>query len=190
MINKIWFLFIFVGVVFGILNGKDMGSIIIDSASDAYNLIISLGPLIILWSGILFIADGSGLLNKFSRLLRPILKIIFPNVKNDKSLEYISSNVAANMIGLGSAATPFGLKAMKELVKENDNKGVASDSMITFLVLNTSGLTLVPLSIIALRNSYGSVNSSGIILPCIIATSISTLCGLLLDYFIRRRNVK
>lgn len=190
MINKVWFLLISIGIVFGIVNGKDMGNVILDSASDAYKLIVNLGPLIILWSGILFIADKSGLLSKFSVLLKPLLRKIFPDVKNDKALEYISSNVAANMIGLGSAATPFGLKAMKELDKENDNKGVASNSMITFLVLNTSGLTLIPISIIALRNSYNSLNPTGIIIPCIIATSVSTICGLLMDYFIRRKHDK
>ena len=190
MINKVWFLLISIGIIFGVISGKDMGDIILCSAEDSYKLLISLGPLIILWSGILFIADKSGLLSKFSKLLRPILKIIFPEVKNDKALEYISSNVAANMIGLGSAATPFGLKAMKELDKENDHKGIATNSMITFLVLNTSGLTLIPISIIALRNSYNSINPSSIILPCIIATSISTICGLLMDYLIRRKNVE
>lgn len=190
MINKVWFLLISIGIIFGIFSGKDMGDIILGSSLDAYNLIINLGPLIILWSGILFIADKSGLLCKFSKLLRPILKKIFPEVKNDKALEYISSNVAANMIGLGSAATPFGLKAIKELDNENHNKGVATNSMITFLVLNTSGLTLIPISIIALRSSYNSINSSSIIFPCVIATSVSTICGLLMDYFIRRKNVK
>ena len=190
MINKIWFVFIFVGIVFGIFNGKDMGDIILDSAGDAYNLIINLGPLIVMWSGILFIADKSGLLKVFSKLMKPLLKKLFPDVKNEKALDYISSNVAANMIGLGSAATPFGLKVMKELDKENKNKGVATNSMITFLVLNTSGLTLIPISIIALRNSYGSINPSIIIFPCIIATTVSTIGGLLLDYIIRRKNVK
>ena len=119
-----------------------------------------------------------------------MLRRIFPDVKNDKALEYISSNVAANMIGLGSAATPFGLKAMKELDKDNDKKNIASNNMITFLVLNTSGLTLIPISIIALRNSYNSINPTSIIIPCIIATSVSTICGLLMDYYIRRKNAK
>jgi spore maturation protein A len=176
--------------VFGFFTGKDMGNVILNSATAAYNLIVNIGPLIVLWSGILFIADKSGLLFKFSKLLKPILRKIFPEIKNDKALEYISSNVAANVLGLGSAATPFGLKVMKELDKENDNKGIATTSMITFLVLNTSGLTLIPISIIALRNSFNSINPSIIIIPCIISTSISTIFGLLLDYIIRRKYVK
>lgn len=190
MINKVWFLLIFIGIIFGIIGGKDVGDIIIGSANDSYKLIIYLGPLIVLWSGILFIANKSGVLRSFSNLLRPVLRIIFPDVKNEKALDYISSNVVANMIGLGSAATPFGLKAMKELDKENFNKGVATNSMITFLVLNTSGLTLIPISIIALRSSFGSINPTVIIIPCLIATVISTICGLSLDYLIRRKNVK
>ena len=187
MINKLWFFLIVIGLVFGFINDKDMSNVIMNSAGNSYNMIISLGPLIILWSGIMCIAQKSGLLYKFSLFIRPILSRLFPDVKGEKSMEYISSNVAANMIGLGSAATPFGLKAMKELDNENTNKGVATNSMITFLVLNTSGLTLIPISIIALRNSYNSINSSSIIFPCIIATSASTICGLLMDYFIRRK---
>ena len=94
------------------------------------------------------------------------------------------------MLGLGSVATPAGLKAMKELDRENPNKGVATEGMITFLVLNTSGVTIIPMTVIALRKAYGSINPTAIILPSIIATTVSTISGLTLDYFIRRRNVK
>lgn len=190
MINKLWFFLILIGLVFGVINGKDMSDIILNSSSDAYRMIITLGPLIILWSGIMNIAEESGLLKKFSLILKPLLKRIFPSVQNEKAIEYISSNVAANMLGLGNAATPFGLKAMQELDKENKNKGIASDSMITFLVLNTSGLTLIPISVIALRMSNGSLTPMSIVIPAIIATTFSTVGGLLLDYFIRRINAK
>lgn len=190
MINKLWFFLIVVGLVFGFINDKDMSNVIMNSAGNSYNMIISLGPLIILWSGIMCIAQKSGLLYKFSLFIRPILGGLFPEVKNEKSMEYISSNVAANMLGLGSAATPFGIKAMEELSKENDNKDVASNSMITFLVMNTSGLTIIPISVIGLRLSNGSINPTGIIIPTIICTSISTICGLLMDYIIRRYHDK
>lgn len=190
MINKLWFFLILIGLVFGLINDKDMSSIILNSSSDAYKMIITLGPLIVLWSGIMNIAEEGGLLKRFSLLLRPFLKKIFPSLRNEKALEYISSNVAANMLGLGNAATPAGLKAMQELDKENDIKGVASDSMITFLVLNTSGLTLIPISVIALRMSNGSLTPMSIVIPSIIATSVSTMGGLLLDYFIRRKHGK
>lgn len=190
MINKIWFILIFIGIIFGFINNKDMSEVVLNSSLECYNMVISLGPLIVLWSGLMNIAEKSNLLYKFSLLLKPIFKKLFPSVKNDRALLYISSNVAANMLGLGSAATPAGLKAMKELDKENGNKEVASDAMITFLVLNTSGVTLIPISVIALRMLHHSFNPTNIILPSIIATTISTICGLALDYFIRRKNVK
>lgn len=191
MINKVWFFLISLGVCYSLITqNESIGEIILSSAPSAYELLISLFPLIILWSGIMKIAEDSGLLHKFSKLLRPILRHLFPSVKNEKALDYISSNVAANMLGLGSAATPFGLKAMEELDKENKNKGTATDAMITFLVLNTSGVTILPMTVIALRMSYNSINPTCIILPSLIATSISTISGLTIDYWIRRKNAK
>lgn len=167
-----------------------MGEVILNSSHDAFDMLFSLAPLIVLWSGIMNIASKSGLLNKFSKLLRPFLKLIMPSVKNDKALEYISSNIAANMLGLGSVATPAGLKAMKELDKENINKDIASDAMITFLVLNTSGVTIIPMTVIALRIGFSSINPTSVIVPSIITTMISTIGGLTMDYFIRRKNAK
>ena len=191
MINKIWFLLIALGIGYSFISGNaSMGDVILDSSFSAYDLLLSIGPLIVLWSGVMNIASKSGLLSKFSRLLSPLLKKIMPSVKNDKAMEYISSNIAANMLGLGSVATPAGLKAMKELDKENKTKGRASDAMITFLVLNTSGVTIIPMTVIALRKAYGSVNPMSIIVPSLIATTVSSISGLLLDYVIRRKNVK
>ena len=191
MINKIWLLLISVGIGYSFVNSSvNMGDVILNSSTSAYELIISIGPLIVLWSGIMNIASESGLLAKFSNLLKPLLRKIMPSVKGEKALEYISSNIAANMLGLGSVATPAGLKAMKELTEENKEPGVASEGMITFLILNTSGVTVIPMTVIALRVAYGSINATGIILPSLIATSVSTICGLTLDYFIRRRNAK
>lgn len=189
MINIIWFLLICVGLGYSfIFNSNGMNDVILNSATEAFELIKSLLPLIVLWSGLMNIANQSGLLHKFSKLLRPLLKKIFPEVKNSKALDYISSNIAANMIGLGSAATPFGLKAMKELEKENKTPGVATNSMITFLVLNTSGVTLIPMSVIGLRMLHGSSSPTAIIVPSIIATFCSSFFGLTLDYIIRRKN--
>lgn len=191
MINKIWVLLIGVGIIYSFFTGNDkMGDVILNSSYDTLDMLTSIGPLVVLWSGIMNIASESGLLRKFSKILKPLLKRIMPSVKSDKSLEYISSNIAANMLGLGSVATPAGLKAMKELDKENKNKGVASEGMITFLVLNTSGVTIIPMTVIALRLGYGSIDPTKIILPSIIATGMSTICGLTLDYIIRRRNAK
>ena len=141
-----------------------------------------------LWTGILKIAEESGLLSKFALLLKPFLKRIFPDIpKDNKALGYISSNIAANMLGLGSAATPAGLKAMEELQKINPSKDTASTPMITFLVLNTAGVTLIPTTILALRGAYHSSNPEIIILPAIIATFCSSVAGLTLDYIIRKK---
>lgn len=191
MIKKIWFLLLSVGIIYSFITGNDrMGDIILNTSYDTWEMIVSIAPLVVLWSGIMNIASESGLLYKFSKLLRPLLKRLMPSVKNEKAFEYISSNIAANMLGLGSVATPAGLKAMKELEKENKVPGRATDGMITFLVLNTSGVTIIPMTVIALRMGFGSINPTSIIIPSIIATSISTISGLTLDYLIRRRNAK
>lgn len=137
------------------------------------------------------IAEESGLLKVFSRILNPLLSKLFPSIPKDhKALGYIASNIAANMLGLGSAATPFGLKAMEELQKDNHKKDTATEAMITFLVLNTGGVTLIPTTVIALRMMYNSANPTEIIITSILATAISSISGLLLDYRIRRRNNK
>lgn len=184
MINKIWFYFILVGIVYGIFSGN-IGSVneeIITSAKKSLDIFISIFPVIVLWVGIMTIASDSGLLIKISNVLYPILGKLFPEIpKNHESLGYISSNITANILGLGSAATPFGLKAMKSLQELNNNKDTASRSMITFLLLNTSGLTLIPTTVISLRNLYESVNPTLIILPTIIATIISTISAIILD---------
>ena len=137
------------------------------------------------------IAKVSCLLGKFLKLLYPILKKLFPEIpKEHESLSLIASNIIANMFGLGNAATPFGLKAMKSLQELNDKKDTASRSMITFLVLNTSGVTLVPTTIISLRMMYGSKNPTEVVTMCILATFISTIGGLIMDRFLARKRLK
>jgi spore maturation protein A len=191
MINKVWFILVVIGLSFGILSGNNnFSEIILNSSYDTWDMILSVGPLVVLWCGIMNIAENSGLLLKASKLLTPLLKKLMPTIKNEKAFLYISSNIAANMLGLGSVATPAGLKAMKELDKENKDKSRASEGMITFLVLNTSGVTIIPMTVIALRMGYGSVEPLKIIIPGLIATTISSISGLLLDYFIRRKNAK
>ena len=191
MINIVWFILVICGLVFYFITGSvDMSEVILNSSYDTLDMIKSIGPLIVLWCGVMNIAEKSGLLLKFSKILTPLLKKLMPSVNNDKAFLYISSNIAANMLGLGSVATPAGLKAMKELDKDNKESKIASDGMITFLVLNTSGVTIIPMSVIALRMGYGSIDPSKVIIPSIIATLVSSFCGLLLDYIIRRKNAK
>ena len=190
MVGYIWAFLIGIGIIYSLVTGNInvINESILTNASEALDLILNLLPIIVLWTGILKIAEVSGLLDKFAKLLRPFLKRIFPDIPRDnKALGYISSNIAANMLGLGSAATPAGLKAMEELQKINKEKDTASTPMITFLVLNTAGVTLIPTTILALRVAYKSNNPSCIIVPAIIATMCSSIAGLTLDYFIRKR---
>ena len=193
MVGYIWAFLIGFGIIYSLLSGN-IGVInesILTNANEALELILSLLPIIVLWTGILKIAEVSGLLDKFAAFLNPILCKLFPDIpKNNKALGYISSNIAANMLGLGSAATPAGLKAMNELQKINPKKDTASTPMITFLVLNTAGVTLIPTTILALRVAYNSSSPGEIILPAILATTCSSIAGVTLDYFIRKRRSK
>lgn len=190
MVTVIWGIFIVIGVFFSLLTGQaeTLNNQIFQGATDGIQLILEMLPLLVLWTGVMKIAEDAGILQKFSRMVRPLLRKIFPSLdKDDPALGYIASNIAANALGLGSAATPFGLKAMEELQKKNPRKDTATEAMITFLILNTGGVTIVPTTVIALRMSHGSANPSEIILTSILATACSSISGLLLDYFIRRR---
>lgn len=191
MINIIWGLFIIIGIIYGLISGNInlINDEIISSGKTSLDLILNIMPLLVIWMGLMAIAEKSGLINKIAKLLSPILSKIFPKIpKNHPALGYIASNIAINMAGLGSAATPFGLKAMNELQKLNEDKKTASTSMITFLVLNTSGVTIIPTTIISLRAAAGSSDPTKVLPLCILATSASTIAGLTLDYFIRRKN--
>jgi len=190
MVSIIWIILILIGIVYYLFTGNldALNNELLTNANKALELMLELMPIIVLWTGIMKIAEDSGLLHKFAKLLEPFLKRLFPSVPKDNlALGYIASNIAANAMGLGSAATPFGLKAMSELQKVNDKKDTASDAMITFLVLNTAGVTIVPTTILAMRVMYGSANPSEIIVPAVLATACSSIAGLTMDYFIRRR---
>ena len=184
MINIVWFLFIIIGVIYGIFTGNisNVNEEIVTSAKKSLDVFLGIFPTIVLWLGIMGIVTDSGLLSKISNFLYPFLSKIFSEIpKNHESLGYISSNIAANILGLGNAATPFGLKAMKSLQELNKNKVVASRSMVTFILLNTSGLTLLPTTVITLRSLNGSIDATSIIIPTIIVTVTSTISAIILD---------
>lgn len=190
MINKIWAGFIIIGIVYSFFTGNisTVNKEILDSTKTSLDLMIQIFPVISLWLGLMKIAETSGLLKKLSLKLSPVLGYLFPEIpKNHESLSLIASNIISNMAGLGSAATPFGLKAMKSLQELNEKKDTASRSMITFLVLNTSGVTIIPTTIISMRLLYGSLNATEIVMPCIIATSFSTVFGLIFDRYLGGR---
>lgn len=182
MLNKIWAGMIFIGIVFGIIHGKmqEVTNGILSGAQDAVSLCISLAGILAFWSGIMEIAKESGFLQKLSKGLTPFLDFLFPDVpKNHPAREQMSANIAANILGLGWAATPSGLEAMKQLKQLNGNSEVASRSMCAFLVLNISSLQLIPVNMIAYRSQYGAVNPTAIVGPAIVATLVSTIVGIL-----------
>ena len=193
MINYIWGVFILLGVIISIIKGdNNLTNNLITSGTKGIDIIINLVPLMCLWLGTMKIADSSGLLNIISNKLSKIIRVVFPEIpKGDPAIAYISSNIVMNMLGLGNAATPFGIKAMTRLKELNNNSDIASRSMITFLVINTSSVTISPTTIISLRIASGSNNPTEIMTACIITTFLSSFIGLLIDrlfYFIWRRH--
>jgi len=189
MISTLWIILIVVGIIFSLFSGNidKVNNEILLSGKLALEMAIKILPVLALWLGIMRVASISGLLSKLSKILKPILKLIFKEIDyNHESLDYISSNVLTNIFGLGSAATPFGLKAMKSLQEINPNKKEVSKSMITFIILNTSGLTIIPTTIISMRIMHNSINPSSIILACILSTLISTIISIIIDRIFRR----
>ena len=151
----------------------------ISSSTEAVNLCIFMLGVIGVWNGMMEIAVKSGLMKKIAKTMYPFIHWLFPDIPpRHKANEYIAANMAANILGLGWAATPAGLKAMRELQKLEEGGGRASDMMCAFLVLNISSLQLVPINMIAYRSQYGSVNPAAVVLPAICATMISTIAGI------------
>ena len=184
MVNIIWTIFIVSGIIYAIVtNNVDVvNNTIMESSKTSLDMIIQIFPVLALWMGLMNIAEKSKLLDKFSNLISPVLTKLFPEIpRGHESLSYIASNIIANVFGLGSAATPFGLKAMESLQKLNKKKDTASRSMITFLIINTSGVTLVPTTIISMRMMYKSTNPTVILLACMIGTTCSTIGGIFVD---------
>jgi spore maturation protein A len=150
----------------------------IESASTAVKLAIGLIGVMALWLGLMKVAEEAGIIKIIARIVRPLTKLLFPGIPKDHpAIGSMIMNISANMLGLSNAATPLGLKAMEELDKLNPEKGRATDDMITFLVINTSAITLIPATAIAIRASLGSANPQQIILPSIIAASTATIVG-------------
>lgn len=181
MLNILWVIMIAGGIFFAAFHGT-MGQItesFISSSTEAVNLCIFMLGVIGVWNGMMEIAVKSGLMKKIAKTMYPFIHWLFPDIPpRHKANEYIAANMAANILGLGWAATPAGLKAMRELQKLEEGGGRASDMMCAFLVLNISSLQLVPINMIAYRSQYGSVNPAAVVLPAICATMISTIAGI------------
>lgn len=181
MLNILWVIMIAGGIFFAAFHGT-MGQItesFISSSTEAVNLCIFMLGVIGVWNGMMEIAVKSGLMKKIAKTMYPFIHWLFPDIPpRHKANEYIAANMAANILGLGWAATPAGLKAMRELQKLEEGGGRASDMMCAFLVLNISSLQFVPINMIAYRSQYGSVNPAAVVLPAICATMISTIAGI------------
>jgi len=181
MLNIVWPFFIIISFSFAILSGnfENLNSSIFEGANDAVTLSINLLGSLCLWSGIMQIASDSSLVKKLSKLLSPILNFLFPSlITNNKIKKEISMNIIANILGLGNAATPLGLKAMESMQKENPKKDTLSNPMMMFIVINTASIQLIPTTVIAIRNSLNSQNPTSIIFPTWIATILAGISGI------------
>jgi spore maturation protein A len=181
MINIIWFLILALGIIIGIATGKAeiLSKAVVSATASSVELVMGLVGMMCLWCGIMKIAERSGLTDKLSGVLRPILKIIFEDSgKNKKAMSSITMNITANMMGLSNAATPFGIKAMEEMQKVNIEKDTASNDMALFLVLNAACIQFLPTTVISIRAAYNSQNPAIIILPAIIATGTAAALGI------------
>jgi spore maturation protein A len=194
MINYIWVILTLIGIVSAIINGRmeEINKAIFTGAQEAVTLCIGLISVLVFWLGMMRIAQEAGLLEALSKLFRPLVKRLFPEVPPDHpAMGYILSNMIANMFGLGNAATPLGIKAMEQLQKLNGGKNTASRSMVTFLAINTASITLVPTTVIAIRMTYHSSSPTEIVVPTLIATIISAIGAILIDrFFYYRRSRK
>ena len=190
MLNVIWPIFIVISFIYGIFSGnvQNINNSIFESAADAVNLTITFFVTICLWNGIIQIAMKTTLIHKLTKLLSPLIKFLFPDIKKENSVyKEISMNMIANFLGLGNAATPLGLKAMKSMQKDNTKKDTLTDSMAMFIIINTASMQLIPTTVIAIRSSLNSSNSTKILIPVWIATISAAIAGVVSAKILMKR---
>lgn len=199
--NRIWAFMILLGIGVGLVTGKtaEISTALVDSAKSGVDYALGMAGVVAMWSGVMRLAEAEGLMELLSEKMDGVLRFLFPHIpENHPSKHYIAGNFAANILGLGWASTPTGLSAMEALQQLEEErrrtkhplaleKGVASREMCTFLVINVSSLQLIPMTIIAYRSQFGAQMPTAIVLPAIIATSISTLVGLIFVKWMGRR---
>lgn len=182
MLNIVWPIFIIISFIYAIFAGNidNINNSIFESTESAVNLSITLLGTMCLWNGIMEIASRTSAIDKLTNFLKPVIKFLFPSLKNDTDIQkQISMNMIANILGLGNAATPLGIKAMKSMQKQNKDKEKLTNSMAMFIVINTASLQIIPTTVIAIRNSLGSNNPTKIIFPVWIATIVAAAVGIL-----------
>ena len=173
MLNKIWPLFIIISFIFSIYSGNisNVSNAVFESANQTVTLCLTLLGTLCLWNGIMKIAVNTSIIEKLTKFLKPLISFIFPEIKNNKKIsKEISMNIIANILGLGNASTPLGLKAMDSMQKENNDKSRLSDSMAMFILINTASLQIIPTTVISIRSSLGSQEPAKIIIAVWIAT--------------------
>ena len=205
MLNYLWAGMILTGIVCAAFTGRipEITNAALDSSKEAISLCITMMGVMSFWVGMMEIASEAGLVKSMSRRMRPVIRFLFPAIPgNHPSMEHITTNIIANILGLGWAATPAGLRAMEELSKLEDDrrrgrlpgpvrkKGIASNEMCTFLIINISSLQLIPVNVIAYRSQYGSVNPAAIVGPGIVATAVSTIVAVLFCKIMDRNRKK
>lgn len=189
MINYIWIGLIVFSFIAALINGtfSELSASILSSGLEAVELCIKLLGVLCLWSGLMNIAEKSGLTQLISKLFSPLFSLLFPKLKKNKHImSAVSMNITANLLGLGNAATPLGIEAMKRMKEVSPLDKTASNEMIRFVVLNTAALHIFPTTVAVLRQAYGSANPFDIIVPAWIASAATLCCGLLMTKLLER----
>lgn len=193
IVNAIWMFMLLVGFIAATVQGKmdAVTEAVFNGAKAGVSVSFGLISVMVFWLGIMRIAEDAGLLKKLAKALAPVVHYLFPDVPhNHPALGLIMSNMSANLLGLGNAATPMGIRAMQELQKLNLYKDTATSAMCTFLAINTSSITLIPTTLIAVRMNYGSANPAEIVGTTIIATMVATFAAIWADRWYRKRDMK
>ena len=191
MLNYLWPIFIIVSFVFAIISGniENLNSSIFESIDSVISLSMTLVGTMCLWCGIMEVVKNTSIMSKLTKLLKPVILWLFPDAKyNKEALDNISINVVSNILGLGNAATPAGIKALESLKESSNDKLSLSDSMMMLIVLNTTSIELIPTTVIAIRQSLNSQNPASIIIPIWISTIIGTIVGILSTKFLIKRS--
>lgn len=189
MLNIIWPIFIIVSYIYAIVNGniENVNNAVFEYTENAVTLTITLLGTMCLWNGLMEIASNTKLIKRLTKLLNHIVNFLFPESKNDKKIhEEISMNIVANMLGLGNAATPLGLKAMKSMQEKNPDKDKLTNDMATFIILNTASIQIIPTTVIAIRISLGSIEPTKIIF----AVWFSTICAATVGIIVTKLCIK